>query len=286
MKKLSIVMAIATVMLFINGCGESSYQKPVVCIGNIVNKSGQDLNTETFVTRLNNALVNTDHFDVIENDRIDEIIEEWNKANAGMTKSSSDAENQKIAEVGYKLVPTITAFEYKSNTVNIGEATVQKNIARLSLCVRFLRVSDGQIIAAKEIVGESSRTTTEVSGTASSNSGSMFYQDCVKDAAQKVVDALMDLCAPIETMENEKGDEVTIRVQSERVKEGDFFKVYYIEGEVEKEIATIKVTDVRPTQSTCKVISRKEAMTINAGDICRPVNPVKQKRSSTAFDDL
>ena len=286
MKKLSVVMAIATAMLFINGCGESSYQKPVVCIGNIVNKSGQDLNTETFVTRLNNALVNTDHFDVIENDRIDEIIEEWNKANAGMTKSCSDAENQKIAEVGYKLVPTITAFEYKSNTVNIGEATVQKNIARLSLSVRFLRVSDGQIIAAKEIVGESSRTTTEVSGTASSNSGSMFYQDCVKDAAQKVVDALMDLCAPIETMENEKGDEVTIRVQSERVKEGDFFKVYYIEGEVEKEIATIKVTDVRPTQSTCQVISRKEAMTINAGDICRPVNPVKQKRASTAFDDL
>jgi hypothetical protein len=99
--------------------------------------------------------------------------------------------------------------------------------------------------------------------------GTMFYQDCVKDAAQKVVDALMDLCSPIETMEDEDEDEVTIKVQSERVKEGDFFKVYRKKGEVEREIATIRVIDIRPTQSTCEVVSNKGKRTIKKGDICR-----------------
>ena len=57
-------------------------------------------------------------------------------------------------------------------------------------------------------------------------------------------------------------------------------------GEIEREIAKIRVTDVRPTQSTCEVVSHKGKRTIKEGDICRPTAPVKQKRASTAFDDL
>ena len=259
---------------------------PAVNIGNIANKSGQALNTETFITRLNTAIVNTRQFDVIESERIDEIVAEWKKANAGLTRGSTDADDQKIAEVGYKLVPTITGYEVEENEVNAGGVVVKKGIARLSLNVRFLRMSDGKIVAAKEIVGRSVWTVSAVSGTYQGKQGTMFYQNCVKDAAQKVVDALMDLCYPIKTMEDEDEYEVTIKVQSERVKEGDFFKVYRIKGEVEREIATIKVTDVRPTQSTCAVVSYKGKRTIKEGDICRPTAPVKQPRTSTAFDDL
>ena len=53
----------------------SAAQKPAINIGNIVNKSGVNLDTNTFVTRLSTAIVNTRQFDVIESDRIDEIID-------------------------------------------------------------------------------------------------------------------------------------------------------------------------------------------------------------------
>lgn len=261
-------------------------QKPAVNVGNIANKSGQNLNTESFVTRLNTAIVNTRQFDVIENERIDEIVAEWNKANAGMTKGSTDAEDQKIAEVGYKLVPTITGYEEEINVVNAGGAQLKKGTARLSLSVRFLRMSDGKIVAAKEIVGEANRQVSSVRGTGQGVKGSLFYQDCVKDAAQKVVDALMDLCYPIEVMDDEEDDEVVIKVQSERVKEGDHFKVYRVKGEIEKEVATIRITDIRPTQSSAEVVARKGKRQIKEGYICRPTKPIKAKRAATAFDDL
>ncbi|MBE6377911.1 MAG: hypothetical protein E7051_03715 [Lentisphaerae bacterium] len=264
----------------------SSKLKPAVNIGNIVNKSGVNLDTNTFVTRLSTAIVNTRQFDVIESERIDEIVAEWNKANAGLTKGSTNAEDQTIAEVGYKLVPTITGYEENATAVTVGGAQFLKVVSKLSLNVRFLRLSDGKIAAAKEVVGEVSIKLSVAPGIEQAKGGTLAYQDCVKDAAQKVVDALMDLCYPIEAMEDEDDDEVTIKVQSERVKEGDFFKVYRVKGEVEREIATIKVTDVRPTQSTCEVISHKGKRTIKEGDICRPTKPVKQKRASTAFDDL
>lgn len=286
MKKSTFIAVGALFFCTVLSLSAGQKQKPAVNIGSIANKSGQVLNTETFVTRLNTAIVNTRQFDVIESERIDEIVAEWNKANAGLTKGSTNAEDQKIAEVGYKLVPTITGYEEELNVVNAGGAQLKKGIARLSLSVRFLRMSDGKIVAAKEIVGQVARTVSSVSGTAQVKKGTMFYQDCVKDAAQKVVDALMDLCYPIETMEDEDEDEVTIKVQSERVKEGDFFKVYRKKGEIEREIATIKVTDIRPTQSTCEVVSHKGKRTIKEGDICRPTAPVKQKRASTAFDDF
>ena len=97
----------------------------------------------------------------------------------------------------------------------------------------------------------------------------------------------MDLCYPIVTMEDEEDDEVTIKVQAERVKEGDCFKVYRKKGEIEREIGTIRVTEVRPNQSTCEVISlKKEDKKIKKGYICRPTKPVKVKRATTGFDDL
>ena len=261
--------------------------KPAICVGNILNKSGQNVSIETFVTRLNTAIVNTRQFDVIESERIDEIVAEWNKANAGLTKGSTDPESQKIAEVGYKLIATLTSFEIKSTAANVGGASITRNVANLSLSVRFLRMSDGKIVADKEVVGSSISQSAATSGSVQRTSGDKFYQDCVKDAAQKVVDALMDLCYPIETMMAEDEEEVVIKVQSERVKEGDHFKVYRVtEDVVEMEVAVIKITDVRPMQSTAEVVSRKGKRKIKKGYICRPTKAPVKKRRATAFDDL
>ena len=265
----------------------SAAQKPAINIGNIVNKSGVTLDTNTFVTRLSTAIVNTRQFDVIESDRIDEIIAEWNKANAGLTKGSTNADDQTIAEVGYKLVPTITGYEENATAITVGGAKFLKVTAKLALNVRLLRLTDGKIAADKEVIGEVSIKSNMAPGIGQSKKGTLAYQDCVKDAAQKAVNALMDLCYPIVTMEDEEDDEVTIKVQAERVKEGDCFKVYRKKGEIEREIGTIRVTEVRPNQSTCEVISlKKEDRKIKKGYICRPTKPVKQKRASTAFDDL
>lgn len=265
----------------------SAAPKPAINIGNIVNKSGVNLDTNTFVTRLSTAIVNTRQFDVIESDRIDEIVAEWNKANAGLTKGSTNADDQTIAEVGYKLIPTITGYEENATAMNVGGAQFLKVIAKLALNVRLLRLTDGKIVADKEIVGEVSTKVNAAPGTVQSKNGTLAYQDCVKDAAQKAVNALMDLCYPIKTMEDEADGEVTIKVQAERVKEGDFFKVYRKKGEVEREIGIIKVTEVLPTQSTCEVISlKKEDRKIKKGYICRPTKAVKVKRATTGFDDL
>ena len=273
--------------------------KPAVNIGNIANKSGQEIPVDTFVTRLTDAIVNTRKFDVIESERIDEIVAEWNKANSGLTNGSTDPEDQKIEAVGYKLVPTITSFEIESTAASTGGANVARNVARLSLNVRFLNMEDGKIVASKEIVGISEQKEANTSSSSSRTTGDKFYQDCVKDASQKVVDALMDLCYPIKVMMDEDDGEVIIKVQAERVKEGDYYKVYRvieIENDeddedmepIEKEIATIKITDIRPTQSTAEVVEyKREGKEIEKGDICRPTNkkPAK-KRKKGRFDDL
>ena len=267
--------------------GEQRLPKPAICVGNVLNKSGQNVSIETFVTRLNTAIVNTRQFDVIESERIDEIVAEWNKANAGLTNGSTDPETQKIAEVGYKLIATLTSFEIKSTAAKVGGATMARHVANLTLSVRFLRLSDGKIVADKEVVGTSTLQGAATSGSVQRTAGDKFYQDCVKDAAQKVVDALMDLCYPIETMMAEDEDEVVIKVQSERVKEGDHFKVYRVtEDGVEMEVAVIKITVVRPMQSTAEVVSRKGKRKIKKGYICRPTKAPVKKRRATAFDDL
>ena len=287
MKKIALIAICAAVCCtFAVNAGEKKKSKPAVNVGNVANKSGQQLNIETFVTRLNTAIVNTRQFDVIEAERIDEIVAEWNKANSGLTNGSTDPADQKIEAVGYKLVPTITAFEINQTQANVGGATMTRTTTSLCLSVRFLRLSDGKIVADKEVVGTSVVQGATTSSSSSRSMGQKYYQDCVKDAAQKVVDALMDLCYPIEAMEDEEEEEVTIKVQSERVKEGDFFKVYRLKGEVEREIATIRITDVRPTQSTAEVVSHKGKRTIKEGDICRPTKAPKKKRATTAFDDL
>ena len=261
--------------------------KPAVCVGNIVNKSGQNVSIETFVTRLNTAIVNTRQFDVIESERIDEIVAEWNKANAGLTKGSTDPEAQKIEAAGYKLIATLTSFEINSTSANVGGARMTRNVANLSLSVRFLRLNDGKIVADKEVVGTSVMQSASTSSSRQGRAGDKFYQDCVKDASQKVVDALMDLCYPIESMMDEDEDEVVIKVQSERVKEGDHFKVYRVtEDGVEMEVAVIKITDIRPMQSTAEVVSRKGKRKIKKGYICRPTKAPVKKRRATAFDDL
>ncbi len=265
----------------------SAAPKPAINIGNIVNKSGVNLDTNTFVTRLSTAIVNTRQFDVIESERIDEIVAEWNKANAGLTKGSTNEDNQTIEAVGYKLITTITGYEENTTVLNISGTDCSRVTSKLSLNVRFLRLTDGKIVAAKEIVEVESTLSKTSSEIEKSKRGTLGYQNCVKNANQKVVNALMDLCYPIVTMEDEEDGEVTIKVQAERVKKGNWFKVYHVKKSgIEKEIATIEIIDVRPMQSTCKVVSRKGKRTIEEGDTCRPTKTVKPKRPSASFDDI
>lgn len=272
--------------------------KPAVNIGSIVNKSTANLNITTFVDRLGTALNNTRQFRMIESDRIADIVSEWNKAASGLTAEQM-TENPSMASPGYKIIATITAFEIKTAQSQMGGAAFRKTTARLGLNVRMMRLSDGVVVVDKEIVGESVQKDSATANSSNSASGDMFYQNCVKDASQKVVNEMMELCYPIKVLSYED-DEVIIRIQKERAEQAindpataGHFKVFRVTGsgenKVEKELATIKITSVdTPTQATCEIVSFKgnKPKKITKKCICHPTRKPKMSAPKTGFDDL
>lgn len=204
---------------------KSGPEKMFVAIHKFDNKSdasGSDI--ETLQSRVQQCVVGTKKFQVVEREQLKTVMKEANLAAAGQT----DAEDPEAPEAGklkaasYVIYGTVM---YYGVDKAVGAADgVASAVAKSKVEVQ-LKITDGEsgkILAQKSAIGVGLDKAMATEGFQSAKSGGM--RDAVDEAAHMIVDALRDHCYPAKILKVGKKD-VTINMTDEEVKEEDIFDV-------------------------------------------------------------
>lgn len=265
---------------------------PTVSIGTFKNKStASDEAVKSLVDRVTNTIVNTRKFQVVDNARLKEIINEQNKVNMGLSEQDgTEARQGKIKNAAYVIYGTVmTIGSNISSTQGDGYSSSKES----ALCELNLRITDaetGQVIGSKIIKVDSSKTIVQSDRTVSSgNDNTQLIQEAQQKAAQQVVNKLMDLAFPVKIINITKRN-VYLNLTEERAKEGMMYKVYDLGkelkdpdtgeslGRTEVPVGIIKITRVSPKFAVAVPVGDLTVEDLSNGMICRELTQKEIKK--------
>ena len=204
---------------------KSGPERMFVAIHKFDNKtdaSGSDI--DSLQSRVQQCIVGTRKFEVVEREQLKTVMKEANLAAAGITDSEDAAapEQGKIKAASYVIYGTVLYYGAdKAAGASDGVATA---VAKSKVEVQ-LKIADGEtgnILAQKSAIGVGLDKAMATEGFQLSKSGGM--RDAVDEAAHMIVDALRDHTYPAKIVKVGKKD-VTINMTDEEVKEEDVFDV-------------------------------------------------------------
>lgn len=213
---------------FAQGEKPAAPKRMVVAIDKFDNKAGVQANQlETLRTRIQQAVVGTRKFDVVEREQLANAISEQNLIGAGVT-NGDDADAPQAGQMkaaAYVIYGNILFYGIdtaSTGTGGIGSGSIR---TRVEVQIKITNGETGKILAQKSVTGVGMETrqvqgNTEIAG----NVREQCERAAVDEAAHMVVDALRDVSFPSKIV-RVGSESVKVNMTSEEVKVGDVFDV-------------------------------------------------------------
>lgn len=219
------------------GSKKTAVRRMFVAIDKFDNKAGVEVNQfDTIRTRIQQAVVGTRKFEVLEREQMKNALSEQNLIAAGMVNGDdSDAPGAgRMKAAGYVIYGNVLFYGNDQSRAAAGEAGSLSVRIKVEIQVKITDAETGKILAEKSVVGigQESRVATTTSRLSGNFTG-QCERAAVADAAHYVVDALRDVCYPAKIIRISKNnEEVTVNMTDEEVSEGDVFDVYEVGEEM------------------------------------------------------
>lgn len=280
-----------------------SQGKMPVAIGAIENEAGATkANLQQLANmreRLESAIVNTRKFQVVERDKIGQLLKEQRLADVGITDESDPnaPASGKAKCAGYMIYGTIL-FMGEDHTVTATAASRDlESTHKVELLVKLTDVETSEILAEKTVVGHGTRTAHADANSATGTdrfSGDHSLSLACQDAATKIATMLLELAFPSKVMEVE-GTTLSINVSKELCELGQVWEVIS-EGEEkfdpdtgeslgrsEKVLGRVKIVRQGPKMSQAEPYGDAGFLAnVSTGMLVRRVAPDLLKREAAA----
>lgn len=199
-----------------------------VAVDKFDNKAGVAANQfETIRTRIQQAVVGTRKFQVLEREQMKSALSEQNLMAAGITNADDESAPAagKMKPAGYVIYGNILFYGLDQSAAVAGGAGADSTRTKVELQIKITSAETGKILASKSVIGVGSQTRLRAANTASSgNIQEQCEREAVNQASHLVVDALRDVCYPAKIVKVGKKS-VTINMTDEECAEDDLFDV-------------------------------------------------------------
>lgn len=223
MKKCYILLLFGMIL---SASVQATEKLPWVAIGTFVNKSTLSENYYTgLVDRITDAIVNTRKFQVIDNARLKELIEERQaKIASGMAGDQQPGSN--IAIAGFLIYGTVMNVQFDKKETQNRYFAKSEVTCDIELNLRFSDVETGKILASKTVRGKYTESRS-VNNAVSLKTN--FEQAAFDGAMQKVCrnacNALLELAYPAKIIAV-NGSEIYVNLTPELAAKGDVFDIF------------------------------------------------------------
>ena len=273
-----------------------SQQKATIAVGEIEYRAkdsvenkhyrayGQDPREDTraFVDMLVTALVKTKKFDVIERERMSEVLKEQGLSLEGIAKGGYEGDGLNLKGIDYILTGSITEYGTISKGVEFRGFATAGETAVMAVDIRVLEVATGSIGIAESVRAQASGGGAfELEGFASGTESDSSAQlgEVMRKAARNVTNLIVSTIYPIKVVTIDKNGDAMLNYGNGLLQEGDVLEVFsqgeeFIDpdtGEVlgreEELIGKLSVFDVQARFSKAKILEKNSS--IETGAIAR-----------------
>ena len=238
-------------------------------------------NTKAFVDMLTTAIAKTRKFDIVERDRMADIIKEQAIGESELIEQESAQKLGTLKGVDYLILGAITEYGMQSKGLGVRGLGIASSKAVMAIDIRIIDAETGSIAIA-ETVNESKKASggIAVQGFEAGEKNEKVLSDVMRECADSVANLVVSTIYPVKivsvsktVMVNygsgylEKGDVLDVFSQGEKIIDPDTGEVL---GSEEEKIGRIKITDVQAKFSKAAAVSGAEKLA--KGMICRKVS--------------
>lgn len=250
--------------------------------------------TRGFIDMLNTALVKTRKFEVIERDRMAEIIKEQGMSMEGVVNGGYEGDGFNLQGVDFIVTGSITEYGQSAKAMSVGGFSSTSVVATMAVDIKILNVQDGTIEIAETVKAQKKGgNKVSVDGFASgknSSSGELLGQ-VMRETSTNVANLIVSTIFPVKVVAITKGgSEVMLNYGNGFLKKGHILEIFS-QGEVfidpdtgdelgceEELIGKIQVYNTQAKFSKAKVMSGKG--NISKGMICRLTEESKETKKA------
>jgi len=310
MKTKTALLAVAAFL-----CASAFGQKATIAVGNIeframdsaenkqIRAFGGEAREDTraFGDMLTTALVKTNKLDVIERDRMAEILKEQGLSLEGIAAGGFQGQGLNLQGVDYIMTGAITEFGMSAKASTFGGFSGGSETAKMAVDIRVLEVATGSIGYADTVMAEASTGGAfKIEGVASGGEtdSSAAMGEVMRLAAQNVTNAIVTSIYPIRIVRVQANGEIMLNYGSGLLAEGDVLEVF-TQGEAfvdpdtgeelgrEEELAgRIEVSSVQSRFAKARVVEGEMAdgmLARKTDQVIDKKGRVKEKRKRRLF---
>lgn len=158
-----------------------------------------------------NALVNSGRFHVFERSKLDAVLQEQDFQNfSGLVDQSTAVQLGKMIGVGVIVTGTITSVSINSSSgFQIGPVNIKKSSTKVSMTIRFIDVTSGEIIYAASESGKDSTSSVSAKLPTSVTGSIGFSEESVAD----ILTVIEEICNDVVGVFIEKMDEKIAEIE-------------------------------------------------------------------------
>ena len=210
--------------------GKKGKKRPVpskayVSIHKFENKSeASDAAVNTVQARIQQFIVGTRKFEVIEREQLKTVQKEIALATGGVTDAEDGhaPEQGKIKPTAFIMYGNILYYGVDKSNTNGGGFGVAKKTSKVEIQIKLVRVETGNVVLEKSFIGEGFDKFVATADSSSTKSGGM--RDAIDEACHMVVDALREHTYPPKIVAV-YDYEIKINMTDSEVRAGDVFDV-------------------------------------------------------------
>lgn len=252
---------------------------------------GSREDTRAFVDMLTTALVKTRKFNVIERDRMAEILKEQGLSLEGVASGGFEGDGFNLTGVDYIVTGAITEYGETSKSMKVSGFSSDKTIASMAVDIRVLKVADGSIGFADTVRAEAKGgNSLNVSGFASGgdNSSGALLGKVMRDTSINVTNVIVSNIYPIKIVAITKKGDIMLNYGNGLLQKGDHLNIFSLGesfvdpdtgeelGSEEELVGEVTVFSAQAKFSKAKVI--EGAGSLEKGMIARIVHGKKSKK--------
>jgi len=258
---------------------------PKVVVQNLKTRDEIDITVETSVLtdKLIAAVVKTGRFEVMEREQLAKVVRELKLSESAAADPKSGPSFGKLLGADYLLLGTVSLLEetFHEEEIPYTKETTQTFEVRLDVDCRLVASETGRILAAEHVEEKTAVNGDSVRGSTDHSWGSLREQTYLK-VADRITSRVIDSVFPIRVAAVNAeviyinrgrgsgisvGDVLTVFEQGDAVTDPDTGASL---GQVETEVAALKITEILEGMSKASVVEWKRSeKQIRVGSTCR-----------------
>ncbi|MEW5250246.1 CsgG/HfaB family protein [Microbulbifer discodermiae] len=236
---------------------------------------GSREDTRAFVDMLTTALVKTRKFDVIERDRMAEILKEQGLSMEGVVNGGYEGNSFNLKGVDYILTGAVTEYGETAKAMKVAGFATGKRIASMAVDVRVLDVANGSIGFAETVRAESTGSNSlNVTGFASGgdNSSGALLGKVMRETATNITNLIVSTIYPIKVVAVTKNGDVMLNYGDGYLQDGYQLEIYnqgesFIDPDTGEELGSEEILVGKVSVFSAQAKYSKARITEKTGDI-------------------